>query len=107
MGKETQHKPVELAVDIARRGIFDVRPFFRWPEGRYLSRTDRYPCRLRAYTCKTISGAAIPTIPEGTPFVITWFNPRHEGIRGGSSFCTALPIDQIWNDEFVLVDCVG
>lgn len=55
---------------------------------------------LRAVTTVEISGECIPTIPVGTEFTIFAIGKIHSSVASG------LPINQIWNDEYSLLEVV-
>lgn len=57
-----------------------------------------------AITTKPISGACIPTIPSGTPFMVTILIPPYGAADTlPYSSCDGLPVTQIWKDEYMLV----
>jgi hypothetical protein len=54
----------------------------------------------KAITTKQISGACIPTIPVGTPFLVVVKSGKRDYAY---STCKGLPVSSVWNDEYVLL----
>lgn len=55
--------------------------------------------KQKAITVKEIKGACIKTIPIGTEFMVKTIKSKY-----GYSTCYGLNINQIWNDEYKLIE---